>query len=325
LLPKGDEEAGGIAPENAFYGSVETHTHDDPETTWKHEKERHRSAIHMNEFRVIPHIAFLELPIQNMLQVTAPDMVKDLVGAILCNIILAQVLIAGWTYGFFGKDITKTPFYTKEVSDVTAGFTVAAFFTLVLAIFLNIVLYSESAKWTRQTDIKWFLLRYRWWFLVPVNIGFLGIFCMMASLCGMIYMHHGDVMMWCAIASSTVFLICASAFYGWLELSASHHIDDTINSMHEALKLFQLVDVDNNGTITAEELHAALQNPAIYQNLGVPLDKIHLAFTQISGGGDRITWNQFVDFFAPTKDSAGGAPGSPPPTRTFLAAAGFMR
>merc|ERR1712146_483509 len=96
-------------------------------------------------------------------------------------------------------------------------------------------------------------------------------------------------------------VIGATVFYAYLELSASHHIADTIYSMREALKLFQMVDVDNNGTINAQELHEALRDPAVYQDLGVPLDKIHLAFAQISGGADSITWNQFVDYFAPAE------------------------
>jgi len=330
LLSK-DEEAG----EYEEYGSTDDDKIDHGDVKWKHEHERHRSAVHMNEFRDIPNIPFLELPIQNMLQITTPAKVQNTVGSVLCNIILAQVLIAGWTFTFFEKSgvNTKSKYYSEKLETMSCLFTIASFFTMLLSIFLNIILYSESAKWTRQTDIKWFLLRYRWWFLVPTNLAFVGIWFMMTSLCCVVYMTHGRNLCIAAITGAVGSVVGAMSFYGWLVLSAKHHITDTIMSMREALKLFQMVDRDNSGTIDSAELKEALRDPAVYRDLGVPVDKIHLAFAQISNGGDSITWHQFVDYFAPQESSASrisrtedsDQQGNNQGKRNFLAAAGFMR
>jgi len=154
----------------------------------------------------------------------------------------------------------------------------------------------------------------------------MGIWFMMTSLCCVMYMTHGRNMCIAAMIGAVVSVLGAMTFYGWLVLSAKHHITDTIMSMREALKLFQLVDRNNSGTIDSAELKEALRDPAVYRDLGVPLDKIHLAFAQISNGTDNITWHQFVDYFAPQESAVGRASENSKQQKktNFLTASGLM-
>jgi len=261
------------------------------------------TALHLEEFEAENPEAFgsfFLMPVGDMMQISQPEKVLSSLRTVWSFTILAQVLIAGWMHKYFSMSFSTMKNFSDTLETMLMLLLCVAFFPLMVAILMNVILLIQSVQWARQIDIRWWLMRYKVFFLMPVYLTVLGISAMLASMCLLTYMERGLVMCIMAAVGSVVVMIFIPVFYCTLVREGKQRLHLSVSSMRAAMDAFSMLDRDKSGTISKNEVVAAMSDPKMRHLIGIPTDRVHLAFAMIDKEGrGYITWNEFIDHFAP--------------------------
>lgn len=258
------------------------------------------TSLHLEEFEASESTSFFLMPVEDMMQISPPEKVLGTLRTVWSFTILVQVLIAGWIFKLLPMSFKKFKNYSEHLEAVTMVLLCVAFFPLIVAILMNIILLIQSVQWSRQIDVKWWLMRYKVFFLLPVYLTVLGITGMLAAICLVTYMERGVAMCTMAAVGSVIVMAVIPVFYYSLVTEGKLRLHNSVTSLRKAMDAFSSLDQNKSGTISKEEVIEAMQDPQLRHLIGIPVDKVHLAFALIDQDGrGYITWTEFIDHFAP--------------------------
>jgi len=178
-----------------------------------------------------------------------------------------------------------------------------SFFSSILAVAFAVLLISRINRIPRNTDLKWFLMRYQMIHELPPKIFEVGLLSLVLGVAFVIYpiFNLG--------VASVGFSICIPGMLGFYKMftrmkkEIDGRLTSAIDNLPELRHAFKKLDANGDGVLTLEEINTAMeQDEELRQGLGLDPKKNNEIFKAMDLNGDNfIRWSEFKVYFGKAK------------------------
>lgn len=213
--------------------------------------------------------------------------------ALLCSIAFSGL----YTGPFEDKFEDKSSSIVTELYVISMG---ACFLSTLAALMLCTILTSRMNALPRDEDVKWFIIEFRDYHLLPTRFFQIGCFFMVIGvLFGVQALYStgmASLLLWVIGLS---LLVATYLGYMHLKQCTNLRLSSAIGNIAELRALFKLIDEDGGGSIDVDELKCALEtDPSLCESLGITQKYAEKVFEKVDDGGDgEISWEEFKVFF----------------------------